>query len=72
MSGGQKKKDEGQDSEIKKLKSELEQLKGAGKSDEKKPDELARNLNTSGPMIKQEYDVGYDRLGRRFAVGDSK
>ncbi|KAL2283106.1 hypothetical protein FJTKL_10209 [Diaporthe vaccinii] len=66
LSGGQKKKDAGQDDEIKKLKGELEQMKGAGK----KPDELERNLNTSGPMIKQEYDVGYDKLGRRFAVGD--
>lgn len=68
LSGGQKKKDAGQDDEIKKLKGELEQMKGGGK----KPDELEKNLNTSGPMIKQEYDVGYDRLGRRFAVGDSK
>ncbi|KKY36565.1 hypothetical protein UCDDA912_g03475 [Diaporthe ampelina] len=66
LSGGQKKKDAGQDDEIKKLKGELEQMRGAGK----KPDELEKNLNTSGPMIQQEYDVGYDRLGRRFAVGD--
>ncbi|KAK7727907.1 hypothetical protein SLS63_006987 [Diaporthe eres] len=70
LSGGQKKKDAGQDDEIKKLKGELEQMKGAGNGDQKKPDELERNLNTSGPVIKQEYDVGYDRLGRRFAVGD--
>ncbi|KAJ0115857.1 hypothetical protein J7T55_004026 [Diaporthe amygdali] len=70
LSGGQKKKDAGQDDEIKKLKGELEQMKSTGKSDQKKPDELERNLNTSGPVIKQEYDVGYDRLGRRFAVGD--
>lgn len=72
MTGGQKKKDEGQDDEIKKLKGELEKIKGAGGGDQKKPDELERNLTTSGPVIKQEYDVGYDRLGRRFAVGDSK
>lgn len=72
MTGGQKKKDEGQDDQIKKLKGEIEEMKAAGKSDQKKPDELERNLNTSGPLIKQEYDVGYDRLGRRFAVGDSK
>lgn len=71
MTGGQKKKDEGQDDEIKKLKGELEKIKGAGKGDQK-PDELERNLNTSGPVIKHEYDIGYDRLGRRFAVGDSK
>lgn len=72
MTGGQKKKDEGQDDEIKKVKGEIEQMKDAGKSDQKKPDELERNLNTSGPVIKQEYDISYDRLGRRFAVGDSK
>lgn len=47
-------------------------MKSTKKSDQKKPDELEWNLNTSGPVIKQEYDVGYHRLGRRFAVGDSK
>ncbi|KAG8163140.1 hypothetical protein KVR01_007618 [Diaporthe batatas] len=70
LTGGQKKKDEGQDSEIKKLKEQIEQMKSGGKNDQKKPDELERNLTTSGPLIKQEYEVGYDRLGRRFAVGD--
>jgi hypothetical protein len=47
-------------------------MKGAAKGGQKKPDELERNLHTSGPIIRQEYDIGYDRLGRRFAVGDSK
>ncbi|KAI3390941.1 hypothetical protein diail_8339, partial [Diaporthe ilicicola] len=70
LSSGQKKKDAGQDDELKKLREEVEQMKNTGKSDQKKPDELEQNLNTSGPVIKHEYDVGYGRLGRRFAVGD--
>lgn len=48
------------------------------KKDEKKEggdsekDDLKDSLDKSGRLIKREYDVCYDRLGRKFAVGDSK
>lgn len=43
-----------------------------GDKPEDKSEELKRSLHTSGPLIMREYDYGYDRLGRRFAAGDSK
>lgn len=48
------------------------------KKDEKKEggdsekDDLKDSLDKSGRLIKRKYDVCYDRLGRKFAVGDSK
>lgn len=48
------------------------------KKDEKKDDgdadkdDLRDSLDKSQRLIRREYDVCYDRLGRRFAVGDSE
>lgn len=69
----QKKKDANQDDKIKKLEekfdAEMKKKEGSGND---KSDELKNTLNSSGPLIRREYDVGFDRLGRRFAAGDSK
>lgn len=69
----QTKKDANQDDKIKKLEEKFEtemKKKDGGGND--KSDELKNTLNSSGPLIRREYDVGFDRLGRRFAAGDSK
>lgn len=68
----QKKKDGAQDDAIKKLEVKFDELSKKKESGEQKKDELKESLDSSGPIIKKEYDIGYDRLGRRFAVGDSK
>lgn len=72
----QKKKDENQDGAIKKLEDKMDQM--VKKKDEKKDDgdadkdDLKDSLDKSQRLIRREYDVCYDRLGRRFAVGDSE
>ncbi|KAJ4387780.1 hypothetical protein N0V93_008382 [Gnomoniopsis smithogilvyi] len=66
----QKKKDDNQDGAIKKLEEKLEQMTTKNKESDSEKDELKDSLDKSGRLIKREYDVCYDRLGRRFAVGD--
>lgn len=73
----QQKKDGAQDEAIKKLNEKMEKLQmneGGGSSgnngQQGKHDELRISLDTSGRLIKREYDYGLDRLGRRFAMGD--
>ncbi|KAJ4412459.1 hypothetical protein N0V82_008778 [Gnomoniopsis sp. IMI 355080] len=65
----QKKKDDNQDGAIKKLEEKFEQM-SKKKEDDSEKDDLKDSLDKSGRLIKREYDVCYDRLGRRFAVGD--
>lgn len=67
----QKKKDDNQDGAIKKLEEKFEQM-SKKKEDDSEKDDLKDSLDKSGRLIKREYDVCYDRLGRRFAVGDSE
>lgn len=67
----QKKKDENQDGAIKKLEDKFDQMSKKKDGDSDK-DDLKDSLDKSGRVIKREYDAGYDRLGRRYAVGDSK
>jgi len=81
----QRKRDTGQDEEIKKLK---ERVEAADKREKERDDdrddgrrrgsprlgprdEFAESLDRSGAMIQRQYEQGYERLGRRFAVGDS-
>lgn len=75
----QKKKDSNQDDAIKKLEDKWAEMakKKDGDADKKdggddKKDVLKDELDKSGRMVKREYDGAYDRLGRRFAAGDSK
>ncbi|KAI0123430.1 hypothetical protein BJ170DRAFT_587082 [Xylariales sp. AK1849] len=70
----QKKRDTRQDDEIKQLKAQVE---NAGKEKAEKGnkssnrDDVGDSLERSGALISREYDEGYARLGRRFAVGDA-
>lgn len=74
----QKKKDGAQDDAIKKLGEKIDEMKkndgggngGGGGQGQGKSDELRNSLDTSGVLIRREYDYGFDRLGRRFAIGD--
>ena len=71
----QKKRDTKQDSEIKQLREQIEKSEQRSKDREeelRKRDELGNNFRNSGALIQQQYDNGYERLGRRFAVGDSE
>lgn len=71
----QKRRDIRQDDEIKKL---CEQVEGAEKrykereAELRKRDDVGDNFERSGALIQRQYDEGYGRLGRRFAMGDGK
>ncbi|KAF2802171.1 uncharacterized protein BDZ99DRAFT_210698 [Mytilinidion resinicola] len=79
----QRKRDSGQDEEIKKLREKVEK---ADKRDDRERDDSRRrrpsprggprdefsdSLDRSGAMIQRQYEQGYQQLGRRFAVGDT-
>ncbi|OCK73585.1 hypothetical protein K432DRAFT_430510 [Lepidopterella palustris CBS 459.81] len=78
----QRKTDSAQDTEIKKLKEQVEKAekrnrKRSGSDSDsdcrRRPprDDLAHSLHRSGALIRREFDDGYERLGRRYAVGDA-
>jgi len=69
----QKHVDKGQDSEIKKLRDEVEELSKSRKEEppQRRRDELEDSLDRSGPLIRREFDENYSRLGRQYAIGDS-
>lgn len=82
----QRKRDYGQDEEIKKLKEQVEKTEKREREREQEDrkdhrraspprsgdrDDFADSLDRSGAMIQRQYEQGYERLGRRFAVGDS-
>lgn len=71
FSGAQKKKDGAQDEKIKKLTEELETVKKQ-KQIGPPQDELQQSLGSSGSMIRREFDLGFNNLGQRFAIGDRK
>ncbi|KAF2478361.1 uncharacterized protein BDR25DRAFT_251131 [Lindgomyces ingoldianus] len=72
----QKKRDSKQDSEIKLLREEIEKKDKESKEREddrkKRPaqDDVGDSFERSGALIRRQYDEGYERLGRKFAVGD--
>ncbi|KAF2495453.1 hypothetical protein BU16DRAFT_439451, partial [Lophium mytilinum] len=80
----QRKRDTGQDEEIKKLKEKVEKAEKSDKRDRDRDDsrrrpsprggprdEFSDSLDRSGAMIQRQYEQGYQQLGRRFAVGDT-
>ncbi|KAH9910059.1 hypothetical protein F4778DRAFT_713942 [Xylariomycetidae sp. FL2044] len=72
----QGKRDTKQDEEIRKLREQVEANKQSRQRQEsrRRPDDdadLGYSLERSGDLIRREYDVGYERLGRRYAVGDT-
>jgi hypothetical protein len=77
----QLKRDTGQDEEIKKLKERAEAAdrrererdddRSRSRSRGPRRDDFADSLDRSGAMIQRQYEQGYERLGRRFAMGDS-
>lgn len=81
----QKKKDNAQDAEIKKLRDEIEKKdktvqdvkrskSASGRSERSGSpagsDDLDLSLRRSGRMIQSAYNADFDRLGKRFAMGD--
>lgn len=72
----QKHKDDKQNDEIKELKEKIEkQEKNHQERDERRmlrgPDDVGGNFQMSQAMIQRQYDEGYGRLGKRFAMGDT-
>lgn len=75
----QKRRDTKQDDEIAKLRTQVEEAERRSQEKESRPrgrrgdddDDLGYALERSGAAIGREFDEGYARLGRRFAVGDT-
>ncbi|RYP04491.1 hypothetical protein DL764_004430 [Monosporascus ibericus] len=81
----QRRRDLKQDEEIKALKDKVEtadrhSADATWRSQHPQPspqlrdrdrDEVAESLERSGALIRREFDDGYERYGRRFAVGDA-
>ena len=71
----QKTRDTKQDDEIKKLRDQVEKAEKRSEEREqqlRRRDEIGDNFQRSGAMIQREYDEGYGRMGRKFAVGDGE
>ncbi|KAF4468405.1 hypothetical protein FALBO_4710 [Fusarium albosuccineum] len=70
----QQKRDISQDDEIKKLKEQVERSekreKDIERSLDRTKDDVEASFQRSGALISREYEEGYERLGRKFAVGD--
>jgi hypothetical protein len=65
----QHRKDRGQDSKIKELEQQVEDLEN------KKPRrdyDVHDSLAQGGPMVQRQYDRIYQRLGPQFAQGDGE
>ncbi|KAI8651977.1 hypothetical protein NCS56_01414200 [Fusarium sp. Ph1] len=69
-------RDTTQDEEIKKLKEQVEKSEKKAKEKdqalekEKETDEVSASLKKSSALISREFEDGYERLGRKFAIGD--
>ncbi|KAM5386406.1 hypothetical protein ACJZ2D_000369 [Fusarium nematophilum] len=72
----QQHRDTTQDDEIKKLKAQVERWEtrdretDRGKERSRDRDEVGASFQKSGALISREFEDGYERLGRRFAIGD--
>ncbi|KAF2272193.1 uncharacterized protein EI97DRAFT_426868 [Westerdykella ornata] len=71
----QKKIDYKQDDQIKELKEKVEKAEQRFNQQQNqfnnRQEDLGNNFHMSGAMIQRQYDEGYGRLGRRFAMGDT-
>ncbi|KAK6834075.1 hypothetical protein PG987_008769 [Apiospora arundinis] len=65
----QTKRDTEQDKEIKQLRKQRQLPPLPPRR--RREDEVAYALERSGALIGREFDEGYERLGRRFAIGDT-
>lgn len=69
----QNRRDTTQDDEIKKLKAQVEASTAAIREQSSRRearDEVGDSFQRSGALIRREFDNGYERYGRDFAVGD--
>ncbi|KAJ4258042.1 hypothetical protein NW762_008182 [Fusarium torreyae] len=69
----QAKRDTTQDEEIKKLRAQVEQSskdKERALERSRTRDEVEASFERSGALINREFEDGYQRFGRRFAIGD--
>lgn len=75
-------RDTKQDGEIKKLQEQVAAAEKRGQERGRRNqdsqgggggrDDVGDNLGMSGAMIQRQYDEGYGRMGRKFAMGDSE
>ena len=63
----QLKKDTTQDDKIKDLERQIKDAEAKSKT---KEEDAKKSLVRSGPMIQNEYDQNFQRLGPKFAQGD--
>ncbi|KAF4970394.1 hypothetical protein FZEAL_10049, partial [Fusarium zealandicum] len=66
----QQTRDTTQDEEIKKLKEKVEKPKEKSQAIDRGRDDVGLSFQKSGALISREFEDGYERLGRRFAIGD--
>jgi hypothetical protein len=64
----QKKRDSAQDGKIKELEKRVDEAQK--QSPNNRAQDLKGSLVKGGPMVRQEYDRDFQRLGPRFAQGD--
>jgi hypothetical protein len=67
----QHKKDRGQDSKIKELEKQVDDIEKK-KKEPRRDDDLQNSLAQGGPMVRRQYDQNYQRLGPQFAQGDGE
>lgn len=78
----QQKRDNKQDEEIKQLKGQVEAAEKRSRDDDGRHyhhhralppprDEVGESLERSSALIRREFDEGYERMGRKFAIGDT-
>lgn len=69
-------RDTTQDDEIKKLKAQVDRSERRARENERArersrdTDEVGASFRQSGALISREFEDGYERLGRKFAIGD--
>ena len=67
----QHRKDRIQDSKIKELERQVEDVEKK-KKEPRRDDDIQNSLAQGGPMVRRQYDQGYQRLGPQFAQGDGE
>lgn len=65
----QHRKDRGQDSKIRELEKQVDELEKK-KKEPRRDDDVQNSLAQGGPMVRRQYDQIYQHLGPQFAQGD--
>lgn len=68
----QHRKDKGQDTKIKELEKQVEEMEKKKKNEPRqRDDDIHDSLQQGGPVVRRQYDQNFQRLGPQFAQGDA-